>query len=1203
MKYKTYFALALAQIWSLLFYLGLIAALALPALLDMEQIRVRLEQSLCTKPKCSLSIGSLQLSYSPWPVLQLQDISLSRPDALHLDLQQASLHFDPFSALQGRIQVNQAKLQGADLTLPWPKALPDKKVFSKSELQHFLNLLPQGLEIFLQQSSLVLEHAKHSRFALQDIQLKASLQQKLALELSAANQYCQDLELELEFDPAELASTGHLNLQGLFLDKGYLQTAGINISILESVQLKRLFLDFNLQGLQDLQGQIRAGPAQIMLSGPGPSQELQNVELKGAWSWQDQLAGLELHNLNLPAAGLKIQGLVHWDQNQQNLDFDLQGSLQKVAPIRELGLELWPENRVLGHVLRILRQGEIPRARVRAQGQSPEQIFSSLVLQSRLEKGQIRVREADLTLHQVSALADIQDKHLKVHNLQAELLGSQVQDGRLDLGLNREIRPFSLQASLQSDLTQLPEILNRYIQKPRLQQELHKLDNVQGQGSCSLSLDKAHKEAPMQVQVQARDFSLQADYARLPLQLNIRGGEFTYQKHSIQLKDLELELGSSAGLLQGLSLNWAAEPKWQFQAARTNLNLQELLPWLERQAWFPGLLPGWEIEQGGLDLQELRLKGPLQQPRLWEYQAQGTIRDAIMRTQQAPWDISLPSAGFKLEPGAIELEQCRLLAGDSSLLFSGILQGIPGRPQAGSLRMSGILGSQGLDFVSSRLELPQRIRLKGPLLLQETNLEFAPGARTNVQTSLIGPQGTELEIGLDHGPGQKLAIKASLLDEHSRAEMDYRAEQEFLHLSFQGDLQAASLDNLLLQNQILQDSLQGALNLSYKPSKYLLTAAEGSLQAAGLSLPLPGIKPRLRIAQLGLQAKDKALHLQQARIEFLEDCLELKGRLVLGQQNVLDLEFSADRIHWPTWNQALGPFIAGHKERKASLEFLETWQGSLGIQLKELAFTDYSLQPLWAALEFQQQDLKLDIQKAGLCGIILQGALRPDPEGYRLDLDLACQDLDLSQSLACLDLDQTLLDGDYSLQGKLQSQAMAIDQLLDSLQGELEFKARQGRIYRMQLLSRILTVLNATEVFFGIEPDLEQEGFAYNKILIQAELNNNQLYIAKGLLDGETLEMAFTGEIDLHDKELELLVLVAPLKTVDRLIKRLPLFSTILGGNLVSIPVRVHGDLYQPRISPMSPRAVSQTLVNILKRSLQAPVDILQPMLPEEETD
>ena len=100
------------------------------------------------------------------------------------------------------------------------------------------------------------------------------------------------------------------------------------------------------------------------------------------------------------------------------------------------------------------------------------------------------------------------------------------------------------------------------------------------------------------------------------------------------------------------------------------------------------------------------------------------------------------------------------------------------------------------------------------------------------------------------------------------------------------------------------------------------------------------------------------------------------------------------------------------------------------------------------------------------------------------------------------------------------------------------------------------------------------------------------------MIDGSSMEIAGHGNIDFIDKKVDLKVLVAPLKTVDFIIKKTPVIGGILGGTLVSIPVRVKGDMSNPNISYLSASTAGSRLLDIMKNALQAPVKLIQPVMP-----
>ncbi|MBK5095710.1 MAG: AsmA-like C-terminal domain-containing protein, partial [Deltaproteobacteria bacterium] len=135
-----------------------------------------------------------------------------------------------------------------------------------------------------------------------------------------------------------------------------------------------------------------------------------------------------------------------------------------------------------------------------------------------------------------------------------------------------------------------------------------------------------------------------------------------------------------------------------------------------------------------------------------------------------------------------------------------------------------------------------------------------------------------------------------------------------------------------------------------------------------------------------------------------------------------------------------------------------------------------------------------------------------------------------------------------------------------SLRGNLDFIARNGRISGATLLGRILSFLNVTEVFRGRLPDMSTEGLNYISLSTRGEIRDGIGTITEYVLDGTTVDVVVQGQVDLVTRELDLQMRVAPFKTVNYVIGKIPLLGRIL-GTLVQIPVKVSGTTADPKVS------------------------------------
>ncbi|MFC1844233.1 AsmA-like C-terminal domain-containing protein [Thermodesulfobacteriota bacterium] len=92
------------------------------------------------------------------------------------------------------------------------------------------------------------------------------------------------------------------------------------------------------------------------------------------------------------------------------------------------------------------------------------------------------------------------------------------------------------------------------------------------------------------------------------------------------------------------------------------------------------------------------------------------------------------------------------------------------------------------------------------------------------------------------------------------------------------------------------------------------------------------------------------------------------------------------------------------------------------------------------------------------------------------------------------------------------------------------------------------------------------------------------------------LNLFLNGEIHLDKFDADMTLLVAPFKSFDTLVSKVPLIGKpIMGGydSLLAVPVAIRGPMSDPLITPLDPKAVSGTLFNIVKETFMLPYNIL----------
>ena len=78
-------------------------------------------------------------------------------------------------------------------------------------------------------------------------------------------------------------------------------------------------------------------------------------------------------------------------------------------------------------------------------------------------------------------------------------------------------------------------------------------------------------------------------------------------------------------------------------------------------------------------------------------------------------------------------------------------------------------------------------------------------------------------------------------------------------------------------------------------------------------------------------------------------------------------------------------------------------------------------------------------------------------------------------------------------------------------------------------------------------------------------------------------------------------MLVAPVKTVDRVVKMIPWVRDVLGGTLITIPVRITGELGSPKVTALSPSAIGSDLLGTIKKVGALSIKVIKPAFPKSK--
>ena len=538
---------------------------------------------------------------------------------------------------------------------------------------------------------------------------------------------------------------------------------------------------------------------------------------------------------------------------------------------------------------------------------------------------------------------------------------------------------------------------------------------------------------------------------------------------------------------------------------------------------------------------------------------------------------------------------------DSSFTASAVISWSVQAIDSANVAMSGNMGPETVRWVSKTLKLPTELTLRAPLSISNANIVWQAGSDLAISGIAAIQNGPTISLDL-RKYGEDLAIKQLIVrDEDSHAAISLTYGKNLADFSFRGSLTEKALNRVFARTSFHHGWIKGDFRAHINLDKPGASSAQGYIEGANLIVPL-GVNEPLKISHANMRANNKTLKIDSATLSFADNQFALKGEFK-ALKNIfrLDMDASNDGINVDAIKQALDDKNNPDTPQPTALSKKNSGvQGIVRLKTKSVTWGRYTTSPVSADILFDQKGVRVAITDAALCGISLPGNLSFADGNIALDLKPEATAEQLEPALNCLWGKDLRISGIVDLKAGINARGKS-DNLVHSLQGKVDFRAKGGCIYRFPLLAKILSFLNVTELLRGKIPDLNTAGLKYNSIIIRGDLRNGKFIIGEAIIDGTTIHLVGQGEIDIANNSIDLTVLVAPFKTVDYLVSKIPLVNYVLKDTLISIPLRITGELDDPTIIILSPTAVGKGVLGIMSRTLLLPVKIIEPFFPRNK--
>jgi hypothetical protein len=378
------------------------------------------------------------------------------------------------------------------------------------------------------------------------------------------------------------------------------------------------------------------------------------------------------------------------------------------------------------------------------------------------------------------------------------------------------------------------------------------------------------------------------------------------------------------------------------------------------------------------------------------------------------------------------------------------------------------------------------------------------------------------------------------------------------------------------------------------------STAKGRLEVAHLAVPGPG-GVRAHIAHAELRATGGLLAIDaEGDVGDVGDVgdgllLHVHGALRPGVEALIaDLDVSAGPVEWVRLEPLLPRGEHGDGESTSTASHSLPLRGKVRITADSFTYAGYTWKPIHAVVDLSGGTPSMTVTQASLCRISTPGTMAMTPGGATVRFRPAAKNQPLDKIWECLAGEPARMTGQCSLTARIDAAGHG-PEILASASGQVHFTANHGRIYQGGVLEKILAVTSVGYGSWNILSDLTDDGLPYNTIDAKGDLREGKLVLTEATMDAPSMKIVAEGTIDVSRGTIDVTLLAAPMKSVDKVVSRIPILGNVVGGSLLTIPIKVKGQLQDPSVTPLDPSEVGNGLLRVMTRIVKLPVRLLDP--------
>ncbi len=787
----------------------------------------------------------------------------------------------------------------------------------------------------------------------------------------------------------------------------------------------------------------------------------------------------------------------------------------------------------------------------------------------------------------------------------------------------------SADATLSLDLAEGLAIAKRVIRSRKIRRELAQIKQLSGRAELRASVTRSGQTPEVHLDVSEIQTTARHAAVPFPIPILLKRGAVRYVKDAIHAQDLEGAIGRTTFTGVGARFGLNAPNVLSAGKGSARLALDELMRWAAALPELKKHLGNIEKVTGSMSVSVSKLEGPLRSPNKLRYVLAASPRRTSIEAPKLGPRVEFDGGVIDISNNRIRMRDVKVSALDASMQVGGGINDYRKGLDNLQVKFDGTAGLKSLEWLRVRAGLPETVRLRNSLQLSAFEVQWHRDGEYAARGKIEVANGPIIHVAMRGSPKHVEVQNISLRDDLSDVELGGKLEATRFDLRFKGKLVEQSIARIFAEQPFELGALAGDLRVSGDLKQPARSKAKGDLH--GTMIGIPGgllffaVPLSVTVEQFSIEARNEQLHINSATVAMGDSKLEVSGSIDgAGERFQVDADVRGDTVVIPlptarTLPRSSASPKAGQKDEAESdidqmaaagekqftkverlLEQIPV-SGHIRVNISDLHIAGFDVTPFIATASLENARLVLDLQEARLCNILLTGELTALRRGrVSINVEVHTRNARIEQSIPCLTNQNILLTGLMDVDAKLVAAGTGAE-FYDSARATYTLSARDGEIRKFDALDKVMVAVNETEAADGKLPDIKKSGLQYKSMSVKGDIDLRTLRVEEAVLEIDLAKIVAQGKVDIQTQKIDATVLVAPLKTINKIINWMPILGRIFGGSVLAVPVGVSGTIKAPVVVPLAPSAVATRTVDILTNILKLPADLLNTTSPDSK--